>query len=122
LFWQVNQTNQDISLQIVGGDYNGNGVVDAADYAMWSDTLGSITNLAADGDGNGSIGAGDYHVWRANFGRSSVAGGGTSFAIPEPAAIVLALTSLPMLALQRQIRTRRSITYAPVRPTLRGTA
>ena len=40
---------------IFGGDYNKNGVVDAADYALWRKTLGSTSRLSADGDGNGTI-------------------------------------------------------------------
>ena len=36
------------------GDYNINGVVDAADYTVWRDTLGSRTDLRADGDNTGA--------------------------------------------------------------------
>jgi hypothetical protein len=40
----------------VPGDYNGNGIVDAADYTVWRDSLGQTgTGLAADGDGNGVV-------------------------------------------------------------------
>ena len=46
------------SLTIPVGDYNGDGKVDAADYTVWRDTLGSTTDLRADGNGNGSIDAG----------------------------------------------------------------
>jgi glucose/arabinose dehydrogenase len=46
------------------GDYNHNGVVDAADYTVWRDSFGqSGTGLAADGDGDLQIGPGDYNVW-----------------------------------------------------------
>jgi hypothetical protein len=52
------------------GDYNDNGIVDAADYIVWRDTL--TQNVApgtgADGDNNGVINQNDYNLWRANFG------------------------------------------------------
>jgi hypothetical protein len=53
------------------GDYNRNGVVDAADYVIWRKTLGTFAaNLfaGADGDGNGRIDTEDYSLWRARFG------------------------------------------------------
>jgi 3-phytase len=54
------------------GDYNLNGRVDAADYTLWRDTMGSTvqTFAGADGNGNGRIDADDYDVWKTNFGRS----------------------------------------------------
>jgi hypothetical protein len=74
------------------GDYNGDGLVDAADYTVWRDTLGSTTDLAADGDGSGAIDAADYSLWRQNFGAgassASLAGAG---AVPEPASLVFAI-------------------------------
>jgi hypothetical protein len=55
---------------LLPGDYNQNGVVDAADYVAWRNTLGqSGSGLGADGNGNGRIDAGDYAVWRAHFGQ-----------------------------------------------------
>jgi hypothetical protein len=59
---------------IVPGDYNQNGVVDAADYAVWRKTLNSSASPAgsgADGNGNGTIEAGDYTFWRERFGQAS---------------------------------------------------
>ena len=52
-----------------GGDYNKNTVVDAADYPIWRDTLGSTSDLRADGDDNGTIEQADYDFWRASFGN-----------------------------------------------------
>ena len=63
-------------------DYNGNGVVDAADYVVWRKTLGSTTNLLANGDDTGPsagiIDQADYAVWRTNFGNTAAAAGSGS--------------------------------------------
>jgi len=89
------------------GDYNGNGLVDAADYVLWRATLDQpVATLGdgADGNANGTIDAGDYDFWRARFG-STVPGfatvGGTR-AVPEPAAIFLALLAAGGLAARRR--------------------
>jgi hypothetical protein len=54
---------------VFGGDYNKNGVLDAADYILWRKTLGSTSKLAADGDGNGTIEQPDYTYWKTRFGN-----------------------------------------------------
>ena len=50
------------------GDYNFDGLVDAADYCVWRDTLGAAGDLRADGDGNGTIETADYNQWKGYFG------------------------------------------------------
>lgn len=75
-----------ITLSRIGGplgDCNGNGIVDAADYSVWRDSLGSMTQLAADGNHNGKIDAADYDVWKTNFGVVGL-GAGAGAAAPEP--------------------------------------
>jgi hypothetical protein len=52
------------------GDYDGNGAVDARDYVLWRDTLGSTSDLRADGDGNGTVDETDYSFWRGNYGAT----------------------------------------------------
>lgn len=97
------------NLAIIGpdsvmGDYNRNGVVDAADYVIWRDTFGQTgTSLAADGNGNGEIDAGDFDVWRSNYGAQADAPGSSAAAVPEPstwltlAAALVGITTLRRL-------------------------
>ncbi|MGE3639876.1 MAG: hypothetical protein AB7G28_15075, partial [Pirellulales bacterium] len=54
---------------IFGGDYNKNGLVDAADYTVWRNTLGSSTDLRADGNKSGTVDDADYDYWKARFGN-----------------------------------------------------
>ncbi len=63
---------QATNIDLLLGDYNRDGSVDAADFTVWRDTLGTTTTSfsAADGNGNGVIDQGDYAAWRANFGTS----------------------------------------------------
>jgi hypothetical protein len=82
------------------GDFNGDGVVDAADYTVWRDNLGAADESAfAAGAGNGGgIDATDYDVWRTQFG-SNVPGAlsADSAAVPEPSAWI-ALVGLGLAA------------------------
>jgi hypothetical protein len=79
------------------GDYNNDGVVDGADYAIWRKTIGSTTNLQADGNGSLNIDAADYIHWRNNFGAPPGSGSDLSAAIPEPGTTMLMLVGLATL-------------------------
>lgn len=87
----------------LSGDYNDNGIVDAADYTMWRNTLGQTgTGLAADGNGNGIIDSGDYGIWTSNFGNHAGSGSGATAAVPEPATVELLIVGmLGMVSLRR---------------------
>lgn len=87
---------------VTAGDYNKNGIVDAADYTVWRDTLNqSGAGLAADGNGNGIIDAGDYGVWKANFGNHAGSGAAAvaNAAVPEPSCLLLAIVATAGMAL-----------------------
>ena len=70
------------------GDYNGDGVIDAADYTIWRDSQGqSGIALPADGSGNGSVGPEDYQIWKAHYGGELPGGASSSSqSVPEPVA------------------------------------
>jgi len=88
------------------GDYNGNGVVDAADYTVWRDTLGSTTDLRANGDDTGAsagvIDGADYAMWKLHFGQTAGigtgAGSSSKAAVPEPLSSALLVTILSAVA------------------------
>jgi hypothetical protein len=69
------------------GDYNNNGVVDAADYVLWRNG-GALQN---EGVTPGNNTPEDYDFWRARFGANSGSGAATAAAVPEPVAISLAI-------------------------------
>jgi hypothetical protein len=88
-------------------DYNDNGIVDVADYALWRNTLGlNGPGLAADGNNDGTVNQADYNLWRAHFG-AVVPGPGSGAAlavVPEPASVLLLVTSAVLAWHRRQRR------------------
>ena len=94
----------------VAGDYDGNGMVDAADYTVWRDTLGSQLDLRADGNGNGRVDSGDYRFWKVRFGN---AGQKTrSITVPEPVALLLLVSGLCGLGGYTKRYAKRSVRFA----------
>ena len=79
------------NFQIAGlrGDYNSDGLVDAADYTLWRDAFGApVTSPydGADGDGSGRVDQADYSIWAANYGALSA---DSPSSVPEPSTLVL---------------------------------
>jgi hypothetical protein len=89
----------------VPGDYNANGIVDAADYTVWRDTLGSTTRFVANGDNTGAshalIDQADYTFWKSHFGATAGAGSLSSGAVPEPASWLLLVCGTAISLLRR---------------------
>ena len=95
--YQLKLTAAALSTTLLG-DYNSDGVVDAADYTVWRDLLGQRgSNLAADGDNNGRVDAADYGLWKSHFGMSTGSGSSdivVGSTVPEPATLVAFLAAL----------------------------
>lgn len=73
------------ALATLPGDYNGNGVVDTADFSVWRSCLGQTgANLPADGNGDGIVDQSDRDLWRAHYGES-----GSLSVVPEAPAIIV---------------------------------
>jgi hypothetical protein len=79
-------------INMLAGDFNEDGAVNAADYVVWRKTGGSQD---------------EYNTWRTNFGRA--AGGDDGAAafvasnaqVPEPAAVLLAIVGGALIAAAR---------------------
>ena len=83
--------DQYLTVEYLPGDYSGNGIVDAADYAIWRDGLGTTYKQS------------DYDVWKAHYGQSlSGSGGGAVSAVPEPTSLALLLIGLAAFANRRR--------------------
>jgi PEP-CTERM motif len=71
----------------IDGDYNLDGVVDAADYTSWRNGLGTLYTTD------------DYAVWKSHFGETATTAGGSSVtlfngaAVPEPSTLLLLLAA-----------------------------
>jgi hypothetical protein len=88
------------------GDYNGNHVVDAADYVSWRDRLnqtGLTPGSGPDGSNNGTVDLADFTFWRSKFGNAAP-GAGSATSAPEPASGALFLLVLVSLRLARRHR------------------
>lgn len=56
------------------GDFNRDGLVDAADYTVYRDTLGQVVSplSGADADGSGLVDAADRSIWLATYGQTTL--------------------------------------------------
>lgn len=80
-----------IPLASLLGDFNSDGKVDAADYAVWRENLGTMTMLPNDNNLGTPIGQPHYDLWLSHFGSMSGSGSGAALgtAVPEPTSLWL---------------------------------
>jgi hypothetical protein len=85
----------------VPGDYNDNGVVDAADFVLWRNSENTTgEGLQADSNNDNVINGADYTEWRRLFGNDRSDGHhhhGSGAAVPEPAMIALTVAGALVL-------------------------
>jgi hypothetical protein len=90
----------------IPGDYNSDGIVDAADYVVWRKNVGGPAgSLPNDTDG-GIIGSPQYATWRVNFGRSTSAALSATHMSPVPEPASDALTAVAIVTLLAIVRRR----------------
>jgi hypothetical protein len=79
------------------GDYNQSAKVEAADYVLWRNSVGTSVApfTGSDGSGNGIVDQADYNVWRSHFDAA-----------------------IESLASERTLKTADAITPLPVQTTL----
>ncbi len=83
----------------IPGDYNEDGIVNAADYTVWRDRLGSPTSLP--NDDTPGVGQDDYARWKTHFGETAPLGTGSISTspplVPEPTSWFLATVGVSAL-------------------------
>jgi hypothetical protein len=93
-------TNDRVTLSdfamLLPGDFNSNGIVDAADYTVWRNGLGSTYTQD------------DYNVWRDHFGQTAGSGSSasTNATVPEPASVLLLLMGVLAILARRSAAAR----------------
>jgi hypothetical protein len=109
LTFEMVVNSQSIVLQVIeaislAGDYNENGVVDAADYTVWRDNLGAAAGTLPNDVDGGVIGQAQYDTWKQNFGNVAGSGSLAVTTVPEPAAAVLWMLGIIAVFLRRRTK------------------
>lgn len=87
-------------------DFDGNGIVDGADFLKWQRGLGltgQTNNQNGDANGDGNVNADDLAIWKTKFGGPGATA--AAGAVPEPTSV--ALIGLGALAGGAIVRSRR---------------
>lgn len=105
----------------IRGDFNRDGVVDAIDYTVWRNSVGSnvTSGTGADANVDGTVDSEDYDVWRAHFGDVRLAGFGeqkplweadaAAATVPEPNVLAMAAGAAIVAASTRRRAIRPSV-------------
>jgi hypothetical protein len=77
------------AVQVLSGDYNGDGAVDAADYVAWRKGAGAAHRQVY------------YETWRASFGGRAADESQAASSVPEPTPLALSFAALLIASLRR---------------------
>jgi hypothetical protein len=112
LIWQLTYGLTSVRLSLLqepgtgnpAGDYNRDGMINAADFVVWRKAFGHVGSSLADGNGDGRVDDADYVLWKRNFGRQAQPpASGAATSVPEPSAAVFAvLAAVSMWATRRR--------------------
>lgn len=84
------------------GDFNADGVVDAADLNRWREGVGmsgAATHWNGDANGDAIVDGSDFLIWQRNRGATATPAAG---AVPEPGSALLAISAIAAVALIRR--------------------
>lgn len=90
------------AMSTIPGDFNNDGKVDSADYAVWRKKFGSSDVLPNDPT-PGVVSQSDFALWRANFGKSVSGGFAAGASVPEPSAVTLVIAAFAACGRRRRI-------------------
>jgi hypothetical protein len=92
------------------GDFDGSGVVDDADLAVWTEEFGPTgSSPQADANDDGAVDGADFLIWQQNVGASAeiAAARVNSSAVPEPSTSATLLSGLFLMCLRLGATSRR---------------
>jgi hypothetical protein len=87
MFDAVATFDSGIVIEGTPGDYNNDGLVNAADYTIWRDNLGATTALQNENPSAatpGVVDQEDYDFWKSQFGLGGGSGSVAAAGVPEP--------------------------------------
>lgn len=79
----------ELVLTAIPGDYNNDGIVNAADYTVYRDNVGQPAGTLVNDPAGGTVGAAQYTQWSSNYGRTAPPAS-LSVSVPEPTALLMA--------------------------------
>jgi uncharacterized lipoprotein YddW (UPF0748 family) len=96
---------------LVPGDYDRNGLIDAADYEVWRAAYGDTVapGSGADGTNDGIVDAGDFLMWSKRMSSLNPGGSGSNSpidgqsSVPEPGALALIVGAALALRYSRMV-------------------